>query len=185
MAKIFDINNGEVILTPEALAIPAFKEIWDSDKTKTKEVAEKEIKFVVFYCDSVKSPYKDYPTDERFNILREDIFGDSEWLPNKQVKKAIEVYEDLTETTSSRLLKSAKTATEKLARYFEEVDFSQLDNQGKPVYSARELASNLGNVGNIVKSLGALESAVKKEQMESSRVRGGSDINYFEDPGNL
>ena len=185
MAKIFDISNGEVILTPEALAIPVFKEIWDSDKTKTKERAEKEIKFVVFFCDSVKSPYKDYPTDERYDILREEIFGDSKWKPDELVKRAIGVYEDLTETTSSRLLRSAKSATEKLAKYFEEVDFSKLDNQGKPIYSARELSSNLGNVGNIVKSLLTLETAVKKEQMESSRIRGGSDVNYFEDPGNL
>ena len=118
MAKIFDISNGEVILTPEALAIPVFKEIWDSDKTKTKERAEKEIKFVVFFCDSVKSPYKDYPTDERYDILREEIFGDSKWKPDELVKRAIGVYEDLTETTSSRLLRSAKSATEKLAKYF-------------------------------------------------------------------
>jgi len=184
MAKIFDVNNGEIILTPESLAIPAFKAIWDADRSKVKEKAKNEIKYVVFLCDSIRSPYKDFASDERDSVLKEDIFGDAKWKPSLLVEEAIKAFDSLTETTSTRLLRSAKIATEKLAKYFEEVDFTKMDNYGKPVYSARELASNLGTVGNIVKSLGALESAVKKEQMDGNRVRGGSDVNYFEDPEN-
>ncbi len=166
MAKIFDINNGEVILTPESLAIPAFKDIWDADKSTTKEIAKNQIKLVVFHCDSVNSPYKDFPANERIDVLKEDIFGNVKYKLSKLMVDAIEAYAALTETTSTRLLQSAKIATEKLAKYFETVDFSQMDNYGKPVYSARELASNLGTVGNIVKSLSALENAVKKEQLD-------------------
>ena len=185
MAKIFDINNGEVVLTPESLAIPAFKDIWDADKSTTKLKAKNEVKYVVFLCDAVTSPYKDYPYHERVETLKEDIFKDPEWKPSNLVEEAIKTYSALTETTSTRLLQSAKIATEKLAKYFEEVDFTKVDNYGKPMYSARDLSSNLSAVGNIVKSLNTLENAVRKEQLDGSRTRGGSDINYFEDADNF
>ena len=74
----------------------------------------------------------------------------------------------------------ARSAADKLVGYFEKVDFELMDNYGKPVYSARDLASNLKEVGNIVKSLVLLEKQVQKEQLDSQEVRGGNDIGMYE-----
>jgi len=95
---------------------------------------------------------------------------------------AIERYKKLQETVSVRLLRSAKKAAERLATYFDRVDFEMLDKLGKPIYSARDVSSNLKEIGSIVKSLGVLEEQVKKEQASSGKVRGGGDIGDYEIP---
>jgi len=185
MAQIFDISNGEVVLTPEGLSIPSFKRIWDRDKSKDKNRALNEIRYVVFMKDPVRSPYKDIEATRKDVMVKEDIFGDVEWAPDSFVKEAMADYEELRISTTLRLLRSAKIATEKLANYFEDVDFSLVDpSTGKPVYSARELSSNLGSVGSIIKSLITLEDAAKREMLENSHIKGGSEISYFEDPDN-
>lgn len=180
--KVFDISNGNVVLDPARLIIPEFNELWRRDKTKDKVKAIKEISYIVFMYDlSVDNPYRGYLEIERMRVLKEDFF-DSKWEPDKLVEKAIKKFKDLTETTNTRLLASAKSAAEKLASYFEEVDFKKLDSQGKPMYSARELASNLAAVGSIVKSLSQLEEQVRRETLDSSLARGGSDIGMYEIP---
>jgi len=183
MAKIFDILNGEVIISPEGLAIPAFKSIWDADKSKSKAKATDEIKYVAFLCDHTKSPYKDFPEYDKEKVIKRDLFGDENWQPDERVKSACKAYLDMVETPVTRLLRASKSAVDKLAIYLESVDFDKLDSNGKP-YSARDVVFNLGNIGNLVKSLNTLEEAAKREQLESSRVQGGMEIGYFENPEN-
>jgi hypothetical protein len=182
MAKIFDIVNGEVVITAEALAIPVFKTIWDRDKSKGKGRATDEIKFVAFLCDHMHSPYKDFPEYEKEAIIKKDIFKE-EWQPDSIVKDACDKYLSLTETPTMRLLRASKSAVDKLAVYLESVDFDKVDSQGKP-YSARDVVFNLGNIGNLVKSLNVLDTAVKRELTDNSKVQGGAEIGYFEDPDN-
>ena len=52
------------------------------------------------------------------------------------------------------------------------IDFKEIDSNGKPVFSAKDLSSNLASVGSIVKSLGMLEDMVKKEQLDTTTIRG-------------
>lgn len=183
MAKIFDIVNGEVVITPEALVIPAFKILWDSDKSKSKDKARNEIKYVAFLCDQIKSPYKDFPEYEKASVIQKDLFKDKDWTPSKTVEWAINAYNAMSETPAIRLLRASKSAVDKLAIYLESVDFEKLDVNGKP-YSARDVVFNLGNIGNLIKSLTTLEEAVRREQSEGNRIQGGTEINYFEDPDN-
>jgi hypothetical protein len=183
MAKIFDIVNGEVIITAEALAIPAFKTIWDNDKSKSKGKATDEIKYVAFLCDHFKSPYRDFPEYEKEAIIIKDVFKDAEWKPGKEVKAACEKYTEMTDTAILRLLRASRSAVDKLAEYLETVDFNKLDMNGKP-YSARDVVFNLGNIGNLVKSLNVLETAAKREQIDITKIQGGTEIGYFEDRDN-
>ena len=180
--KVFDISNGTVVLDPARLIIPEFNDIWKRDKTKDKVKAIKEISYIVFMYDlSVDNPYRGYLETERRHVLKQDYFTPT-WEPDELVEKAIKKFKELTETTNTRLLASARSAAEKLAFYFEEVDFKKVDAQGKPAYSARDLASNLAAVGNIVKSLTQLEEQIRKEALDSSLARGGSDIGIYEIP---
>ena len=181
--KVFDISNGVVVLDPSRLIIPEFNDVWKRDKTKDKTKAIKELSYIVFMYDlSVDNPYRGYLENERRLVLKRDFFNSTAWEPDEVVSKAIKKFRELGETTNTRLLASARSAAEKLASYFEEVDFKQLDSQGKPAYSARELASNLAAVGSIVKSLSHLEEQVRKEALDNSFARGGSDIGIYEIP---
>ena len=55
-----------------------------------------------------------------------------------------------------------------------------MDDNGKPVYTAKDVAYNLEKVGTIVDSLDKLETRIKKEVRTESRVRGGGDIGMYE-----
>ena len=180
--KVFDVENNKVILNPQSLSIPEFKKIWDRDKTKLKGKATKELSYVVFLCDeSVDNPYRAYKDSEREEVLKKDFMGEN-WSPDGDIFLAIEKYKELKQTTNSRLLRSAKRTADKLAEYFDTIDFSLKDKDGKPIYSSRELSSNLKEVAGIVKSLSLLEDMVKREQTESSSVRGGGEVGLYEVP---
>lgn len=182
--KAFDIQGDQVTFTAEFLAVPEFKAIWNRDKTKGKKRAIQELSYVAFLCDNTAyNPYRGYSEDTRSEELIKDFIRDETWEPDELIKGAVKKLRSLLETTSSRLLKSSLIATDKLGAYFETIDFTQLDDNGKPMYSARELSTNLGSVGSIVKSLKILEEQVKKEQLDDNITRGGFEIGDFELPG--
>jgi hypothetical protein len=179
MAKLFDIVGTEITLDATILAVPALQKIWDRDKTKDKAKAMKELKFIVFLCDFL-SPYKDLLDDLKQKVIIEDIFKE-DWEPDDTINKAIEKYRELQQTPNMRLLLSAKRNVDKLSNYFDTINFNEVDNYGKPKYSAKDLSSNLKDVGQIVKSLSMLEKQVQTEISENN-VRGQAEIGPYELP---
>lgn len=180
--NIFDIVENKVVLNPQSLNIPEFKAIWDRDKSKMKGNATKEISYIVYTCDeSFNNPYRAYRDSDRKEVLLKDFMHDG-WVEDELIVSAMNKFKSLKETTNSRLLRSAKKAAEKLSEYFDSVDFNMRDSSGKPVFSSRDLASNLKEVAGIVKSLNTLEEMVRKEQTESSNVRGGGEVGFYETP---
>ena len=178
---VFDIVGDKITVTAETLSVPEFKALWDRDKSKDKSQALNELKYVTFLCDmSMSNPYRGYSEVDKESILRADMFNEN-WVPDSLVHKAIEKFDQLQVSTNSRMLKGAKKAADQLAKYFETIDFTKVDANGK-AYSAKDLASNLKDVGSIIKSLSSLEEQVLREQLDSSRIRGGSEIGEFELP---
>tara|TARA_R110000744_G_scaffold37336_2_gene85632 strand:- start:108 stop:647 length:540 start_codon:yes stop_codon:yes gene_type:complete len=176
---LFDLKNGNIVLNPESLALPGFREIWKKDKTKGKDKATREISYVYFMCDYM-SPYAVYPNTRRKDVIIKDYIQDEEWKETEDVKLAMERYLDFQETHTMRLMRAAKGASDKLAGYFETIDFLKVDDNGKPIYTAKDVAVNLEKVGNIVDSLDKLETRIKKEVRTDSRVRGGGEIGMYE-----
>ena len=175
---LFDIKNGNIILNPDSLVLPGFREIWKKDKTKGKEKATQEISYVFFMCD-YNSPYAVYPNNKRKEVIIKDYMG-KDWKETEDIKVAIKRYMDFQETHTMRLIRAAKAASDKLAGYFENIDFLKVDDNGKPIYTAKDVAVNLEKVGSIVESLEKLETRIKKEVKTNSRVRGGGEIGMFE-----
>jgi len=179
--KLFDIRGEEVILNAQVLGIPAFKDLYERDKTKGKKVAYKEISYVTFLCDNTTdNMYRGYDESDRERILKRDFIRDKNWKPDKLILDAIKKFKELQRTATSKLYESALNGANKLAGYFTNVNFDDLDEDGKPLHSAKELAQNLSAVGNIVKSLKQLEAVVRQEQQDASVARGGNIINEFE-----
>ena len=175
--KVFDIISGEVIIEPSRLVIPEFKKLWVRDKTKDKRNAMKEISYITFKFDlSADNPYRGYNEQERDEVLKRDIFDNINWHPDKAVLEAINKFQDLMETTNIRVLLGAKQAAEELAKWFRGVKHTDAE------FSVSELSRNLKEVGNIIKSLAQLEEMVKREQIDKSTTRGGSDIGMYEIP---
>jgi hypothetical protein len=179
MARLFDIVGTDITLDANILAVPAFQAIWDRDKSKEKSRALKELKYIIFFCDFL-SPYKDLQEGFKERTIIGDLFKDN-WEPDKLVEEATTKYLQLQETPNMRLLLSAKRNVDKLANYFDSIDFTEVDSYGKPKYSAKDLSSNLKDVGQIVKSLSMLEKQVQTEILEKN-ARGQTEIGPYELP---
>lgn len=169
MNKLFDIQNGKVVLNPTSLWVPEFKKLWDRDESPDKEQALRDISYIVFLYD-FKSPYQAYSEKDREKRVLADFIEDKKWKPDSDVKKAISKFHDLQHTANSRLLRAAKVAADKLTEYFENADPDK----------ANDIVRNLKELAGVVKSLDMLEKQVQKEQLERNSARGGSDIGLFE-----
>jgi hypothetical protein len=152
---LFSLVNNKVETTPECKLIQEFSTL-----------SEKELGYV-YFMEDYKSPYNAYPVEERETIIKEDL-GLKE-ISNKMLL-AQKKYSDLQETTSMRLLKSARLAITKLSDFFE--------REGP---KSRNYVTNLGNIGKLIESLDRLESKVKKEVSIEGRSKGGRSINKFEE----
>ena len=176
--SLFDLKDGNITVKPEILLIPEFKVIWKRDKSRTKLNAMDEFAYIYYMAD-FNSPYANYPIKEKEKRLK--LFLEKRKLKvDDKIKEAIRKYAELQETRSIRLLQSAMIACDKLADYFENIDFTLMDDSGKLIYTAKDVATNLANVGKIVESLNKLEEQVKKERKSSITIRGGGDVGLYE-----
>ena len=181
--KIFDIEGTDIVLDPQVLGLPPFTELWERDKSEGKSRVYNELRYVTFLCDmSFDNKYRGYPEDERKRVLKRDFFGDENWEPDEVVWKAINKFIAFQRTSNSKMFSSAQRAQDKLSVYFDDIDFSLLDNNGKPIYSADSLINNLEKLARVTKSMKTLEREVLMEQEEVSIARGGSEIGEFELP---
>ena len=178
--KIFDLVDYRIVVTPEILNIPEFKKLWEADRSKIKEKAFKEFEFI-YYVEDFNSPYSVYEYDERVKRLKEDHIKDSKWVISKDLQKAIDKYKELNETPLLGLLRDSYDLIQKLRAYFRRVNFDLLDDDGKPVYSAKDAMANLGKLKDVITSVKSLEHLVKQEQADNIRSRGGSETGLYEE----
>mgnify|MGYP003676754478 CR=1 FL=1 len=179
MRSLLEINNNLASPSPQALTIKEFKKLYTRDKNKGKETAVKELAYIYFKCNH-NSPYIIYDEEEKESKIKESIFGEnSKWKPDSDVKAACGRYLKLMDTHAVLLLKAARKSVKKLEKYFEDIDLTILDDNGKPIYSAKDLVANLTKVGDVVMGLSKLEDIVKKEDQEKAVTRGGVEVNKY------
>ena len=77
------------------------------------------------------------------------------------------------------MLKAARSAVNKLKNYFEIVDLTAIDDNGRPVYQAKDLVANLSKMADVVAGLSKLEEQVKKDEQSKSPNRGGVVVNKY------
>lgn len=178
---MFDIVAGKVVIDAKSLAIPPFANYYNS--IKDKAYAEKIITYVVFK-HRWNSPYKSYSPEDRDEIIKRDVFNDSKFELDSQAKYFETRYIELQATPLTRLLDAAEEGVEYLIRQFNSLREKEnmTDNYGKPLVTANDVGRWLDRISGTVKSLDALKKQVASEQVEGSRVRGGSEIGHYELP---
>ena len=161
--KIFDLVNNKINFDSSLLIVPEFKNLWDKDKTKTKDYAFKQFAYIYFICDS-NSPYSNFPEDKRKEIVGKDMFKD-EIKINSDLLEAIKKYNDLSESPTQRLLSSVKSKIDGVATFLNNTDINE--DSLVSVLKAIESTSKL------VSQLATLEDAVNKEKATDSTRRAG------------
>lgn len=179
---MFTIAKGRVIPDPDLLAIPAFKVLYERDKSKDKARATSDLAYVYFSVD-YRSPYrKSLSGDELRVALGQSLYHDDAFKPDDAMLEAMRVYGELQETQALKLLSAAEKATNALRGYLEQVDFTALDSKGNQKFKMSEVLSAIKSVGDIVTQMQKLRVQVEKQQATDIKIRGGGSKGRREDP---
>ena len=144
-----------------------------------KSLSVEELAFVYFMIDH-RSPFSVYEWKQRIVEVKNSIFGEKKkWTPSSKVLGACDKYEKLIETSAVRLLKAARESIVKLEKYFRSIDLSLVDDNGRPIFHAKDLINNLEKMGKVIDGLTRLEEIVKKEEQAANTNRGGVEVNKY------
>lgn len=178
--KLFKYEGYKIVIEPEALLLKPFRQIWQRDRTVNKDKAMMELGFIYFFCDS-RSDYQ-YLTDEeqRKEAIKEGEGLPPKWEPDKVVLAAMEFYSSF-KSASELLLEDTRYAVDKLRKLLREIDLTQTDDKGKPIYTLNTITATIKQVPSLVKDLDEAERALAKESINSGKMRGQGEKTIFED----
>lgn len=165
--KIFDIENGNVVINHNCLSIPELKAIHDAYKDPIPA-----FNFLHFRFDP-KSAYANIPEEEKDELLAHDFAGEYS-LEDEVIINAINKLEMLSTTPTYRYYLDNKILLEKLGK------FARIS----PITSGRDgnitaLMGQLKSVGKTILEFKQLEKVVLSELEEKlGRVRGGKSLAY-------
>lgn len=172
--KLFDIVAGKVLIHNDALGIPAFKKVWDTDKAD-KELATKYISYIVLK-NKYDSPYVQSMDSEDIEPrLKKELFGKADFKLPKEVIEAEQAYIGFNNTLTLQLLRNARKKLESISKYYTESLDDLLDEK-----KVKDILAGMSSLGNTIKSLDLLEASVRAEELTNSKVRGGGELNPFE-----
>jgi len=181
--KIFDLVENKIEITPQALLIQPFSDIWKKDKAKDKSNAFKDISYVWFYAD-YSSPYFSYPDKEKEKLIKEQVLENKEYKVSDVVIQAIEVYKKLNTSASMEMLESAQNVIHKMKDFFDSVDFTMTQTNKAGIeeftFDIDRISKAITNMPKLMESINQAKDICKKEQSNADRVRGGADVGAFE-----
>ena len=178
--KLFKYEGYKITISEEALLLKPFKAIWKRDKSLNKEKALSELGFIYCFCD-IRSDYQ-YIVDEesRMASIKEGEGMPEDWTPDSIVLEAMQFYSTF-KSTSALLLEDTRYAVDKLRKLLREIDLTQTDDKGKPIYTLNTITATIKQVPSLVKDLDEAERSIAKEIAQSDKVRGAQSKSIYED----
>lgn len=180
--RLLKFEGYTLTIEPEALTIKSIKNLWNRDRSKSKDRALQELGYIYFMCDP-RSTYS-YLTDleERAKKIKLEEGMPKAWKPDKIVEDAMKSYADSVKTTSSLLLEDSKIAIDNLRKYLRDIDLTATDDRtGKPLYPVNTLTSAIKQVPELAENLMKAEKTVSQEIVENTKMRGQREKNILED----
>ena len=178
--KLFRYEGYKLHISEEAFVLKPFKELWNRDKSKNKDKALQELGYIYFMSD----PRSDYQyivdEDDRAKAIKEGEGIDSKWKPDNKVTEAMKFYKQF-KPVSALLLEDTRVAVDKLRQLLRNIDLTEVDDKGKPIYTLNTVTATIKQIPSLVKDLDEAEKAIAKEIMESDKVRGAQEKSMYED----
>lgn len=181
--NIFEIKNYVVTFSPQALMLKPFREIWDNDSSKDKAEAVKELSYVYYMADERSDFMYILNEEERHEeVIRSLELGHGTWIVPHYVTDAIAYYIEMSETTSTRLLRSTRGVVEKISSFLDAVDVNERDKNNKPVFDIGRIVTSVEKIPKLIKSLSDIESEIIKER-EAKNTFNRTSGGVFEEDG--
>lgn len=180
MIRLFEYENYEVIVDPEAIMLAPFKTLYDRDKRKDKSLAKQELAFIYFMGD----PRSDYQYLSDKEVREQQVIrglGMPEgWKPDEAVYRALTFYESF-KPVSAGLLEDTRFAVEKLRKMLRDINLDERDDKGKPVYTLNTITQTIKQIPGLVKDLDEAERMLSKDIIAEAKARGAQNKSLFED----
>lgn len=178
--KLFKYEGYKIIISEEAFAIKVFRQIWNRDKTSSKDKATMELGYIYFMED----PRSDYQylvdREERSKAIKESEGLPESWKPDKLVTEAMQFYSSF-KPTAALLLEDTRFAVDKVRKQLREIDLKDLDDKGRPIYSIDKVLAAIKLVPPLVKDLDEAEKSLATEMRQGGKMRGQGEKTIFED----
>lgn len=181
---LFAVTNGKAMPSVHALIIEPFKTIWKEDTDPTKGNAIRDFTFIELCCSPKKTnPYVGYDEEQRYQILKEELYGDPAYVLSNNVLDGIIKYEQLLDNYSPTLslLKAALDGAEKFKTQMKKLNLDARTNSGAAVYKPRDITNAMKDLPQLAKDIEALREKVFKELLEEGKTRSNRTIGYFEE----
>lgn len=179
--KLVSYSNYQFKIEDELLLLKPFRMLHNADRTQNKDKFMNFLSIVYFTYDP-RSDYS-YIVDDDLR-LKEVCDSNGYEIPkfNKQELECIELYKKLTTTISAELLRSTKVAVDKVRKFLEDIDLTEVDDKGRLVYPINTVTAAIKQVPQLAKEVREAEKIVAKEIEEQGRARGGNENKkLFED----
>ena len=171
--KLINIENYQIKVTDEALLVKPIRDLFNADKSKTKENFYTQCSIIFFMADPRSSYAYIIDENERFEAVRTQEGLSKSYKISKDLQEAIDTYKKLTTTVSSQLLEDTYVAIDNLRKFLREVNLFATDDKGKPVYAVSSITSAIKAVPQLTKDIQEAEKQVNSDIIEMGRKRGG------------
>lgn len=179
---IINFDNFEITLTEEAFYIKPIRDLFNADRTKSKEKFLQQMSVIYFLVDPRSSYNYIIDDEERFNEIKIQEGLPNDFKIDKKLQEAIDVYKKHIITTSYLLLQDTKIAVERVRQFLRNIDLNAVDDKGKPLYTINSITTAIKQIPQLAKDLADAEKMITKEIEETGRARGGNERKkLFED----
>jgi len=163
--NLFEIENEVVIFRQQALLLKPFKDIWDKDESPDKSEANNTLAFIYYMADDRSDFIHILDPEDRAEEIRPFLNLPKEFLVNsKDIIRAIHFYEQMSETTSTKLLHSTRLVLQKISQFLDDIDMDERDDRKKHVYDISKITASVEKIPKLIKAINEIEKEVVKEK---------------------
>ena len=179
--KLLNIENYQIKVSDEALLVKPFRDLFNADKSKTKEKFYTECSIIFFMADPRSSYGYIVDDNERFEAIRTQEGLPKNYKISPELQLAIDTYKNLTTTISSQLLEDTYVAIDKLRKFLRNIDLYAVDDKGKPLYTINSVTSAIKQIPQLAKDVIDAEKAITREIEEQGKLRGTANKTLMDD----
>lgn len=186
---IFDnVTNSLRIDDYSILLVKEFAKLWEPSRNKCKEDkkgesrirAYKEFTYIYLVLD-FKSPYFKYLEKDKHESALIDSGLTEDDLKDEDFLNAYHKYQELQEADPIlSLIKTAYHTIHKMQVHLDNIDFTEIDGDGRPIYKPKDVIGDLTSISKIRSELQALEELHKTNQEAAAAVRGGVTLGMLD-----
>lgn len=173
--KLLNLENYQIKVADEALLVKPIRDLFNADKSKTKDKFYTECSIIFFMADPRSSYGYIVDNDERFEAVKTQEGLPKNYKITPELQAAIDIYKKLTTTISSQLLEDTYVAIDKLRKFLRNIDLYATDDKGKPLYTISSITSAIKAIPQLTKDIQEAEKQVNSDVLEVGRKRGGNE----------